>query len=86
MNNNRVMKWTNGAREGILVVGGRGRGYLLSQLDFPQGIIVDQLGTLYIADLSNHRIMRWPKGATEGQVIFGGNGRGSLSNEFYDPI
>ncbi|CAF4520390.1 unnamed protein product, partial [Rotaria magnacalcarata] len=55
MNNNRVMKWTKGAKEGILVAGGRGRGNLLSQLNFPQGIIVDQLGTLYIADLYNHR-------------------------------
>ena len=37
-------------------------GSSLSQLYYPQGVVVDQLGTVYVADEWNHRIMRWPKG------------------------
>ncbi|CAF4322910.1 unnamed protein product, partial [Rotaria magnacalcarata] len=56
--NDRVMKWVKGAKEGIVVAGGRGKGNLLSQLNFPEGIIVDQLGTLYVVDRGNNRIVR----------------------------
>ena len=38
----------------------------------PWGVVVDQLDTVYVADLGNARIMRWPKGATEGTVIISG--------------
>jgi hypothetical protein len=44
-------------------------------LSYPGGIIVDQLGSVYIADLNNHRVMRWLKGAQEGTIVVGGNGR-----------
>ena len=75
-----MMKWVKGAIEGIVVAGGQGRGSTLSQLCLPDGIIVDQLGTLYIADRGNHRIVRWRKGATAGEVLAGGNGAGSRSD------
>ena len=75
------MKWVRGATEGIVVAGGQGRGNALSQLYHPDGIIVDQLGTLYIADRYNHRIVRWRKGATAGEVLVDGNGAGSRSNQ-----
>ncbi|CAF4748616.1 unnamed protein product, partial [Rotaria sp. Silwood2] len=47
----------------------------------PEGVVVDQLGTVYVADGGNDRIMRWPKGATQGSVIVGGNGEGEQSNQ-----
>ncbi|CAF4355273.1 unnamed protein product, partial [Rotaria sordida] len=69
-----------GAKQGIVVAGGQGEGNGLTQLQYPEGVIVDQLGTVYVADSHNDRIMRWPKGATQGSVIVGENGEGEQSN------
>ncbi|CAF4578491.1 unnamed protein product, partial [Rotaria magnacalcarata] len=44
------MKWVEGANEGIVVAGGHGSGYGLSELFDPQGLLVDTLGTVYVAD------------------------------------
>ncbi len=52
----------------------------------PNGVVVDQLGTVYVADYKNGRIMRWVKGATEGSVIVGGNGGGGQSNQLSGPF
>ncbi|CAF4430657.1 unnamed protein product, partial [Rotaria magnacalcarata] len=68
-NNNRIMKWNNGAKEGIVVAGGQGQGITLAQLNHPQGLFVDTLSTLYVADTRNHRVMRWTQGATQGTVF-----------------
>ncbi|CAF4457864.1 unnamed protein product, partial [Didymodactylos carnosus] len=51
-----------------------------------RGVVVDQLGTVYVAEEGNDRIMRWPKGATQGSVIVGGNGRGEQLNQLYWPF
>ncbi|CAF3880654.1 unnamed protein product, partial [Rotaria sp. Silwood1] len=51
-----------------------------------RGVVVDQLGTVYVADGWNDRIMRWPKGATQGSVIVGGNGKGEQSDQLNWPI
>ncbi|CAF4997192.1 unnamed protein product, partial [Rotaria sp. Silwood1] len=56
--NHRVMKWEEGAKQGIVVAGGQGYGNSLTQLNEPEGVVVDQLGTVYVADSGNHRIMR----------------------------
>ena len=48
--NSRVMKWTKGAKEGVVVAGGQGQGNSLTQLSYPRGIIVDQLDTVYVVD------------------------------------
>ncbi|CAF5177654.1 unnamed protein product [Rotaria sp. Silwood1] len=80
------MKWEEDATQGIIVAGGQGEGNSLTQLNHPQGVVVDQLGTVYVTDYWNHRIMRWPKGATQGSVIVGGNGQGAQSNQLYCPI
>ncbi|CAF1648424.1 unnamed protein product, partial [Rotaria sp. Silwood1] len=63
-----------------------GKGNSLTQLNDPQGVVVDQLGTVYVTDSGNHRIMRWPKGATQGSVIVGGNGSGAQSNRLNGPV
>ncbi|CAF1537806.1 unnamed protein product [Rotaria sp. Silwood1] len=75
-----------GAKQGIVVAGGQGKGNGLTQLTSPQGVVVDQLGTVYVADWENNRIMRWPKGATQGSVIVGGNGSGEQSNQLNGSI
>ncbi|CAF4717960.1 unnamed protein product, partial [Rotaria socialis] len=81
------MKWVEGAKEGIVVAGGQGKGNALTQLHWPNGIFVDTLGTLYVADSNNNRVMRWTQGdKTQGAVIVGGNGQGEGANQFNYPI
>ncbi|CAF5179566.1 unnamed protein product, partial [Rotaria sp. Silwood1] len=84
--NHRVMKWVEGAKQGIGVAGGQGQGNGLTQLSCPYGVVVYQVGTVYVAEGWNHRIMRWPNGAKQGSVIVGGNGRGGQSNQLNWPI
>ncbi|CAF3913558.1 unnamed protein product, partial [Rotaria sp. Silwood1] len=100
--NNRVVRWPRrngtsgetiisnincvGAKQGIVVAGGQGKGNGLTQLSYPLGVVVDELGTVYVADEGNNRIMRWTKGATQGSVIVGGNGRGGQWNQLYWPF
>jgi DNA-binding beta-propeller fold protein YncE len=80
------MKWVEGAKQGIVVAGGHGEGNDLTQLSHPYGVVVDQLGTVYVAEGVNDRIMRWVKGATQGSVIVGGNGEGEESDELNVPV
>ena len=75
-----------GAKEGIVVAGGQGQGNGLTQLSNPRGVIVDQLGTVYVADYSNDRIMCWVKGATKGSVVVGRNSIGIQANQFTGPL
>jgi sugar lactone lactonase YvrE len=49
-------------------------------------MIVDHLGSVYVADRNNHRIMCWSKGSKEGRVIVGGNGQGQQPNQFSHPV
>ncbi|CAF0777117.1 unnamed protein product [Adineta steineri] len=74
-----------GAKEGIVVAGGNGKGTSSTQLAYPQGVIVDHLGNVYVADSDNHRIMRWCKGSKEGSIVVGRNGRGEQANQLNDP-
>ncbi|CAF5136094.1 unnamed protein product, partial [Rotaria sp. Silwood1] len=75
------MKWEEGAKQGVVVAGGQGKGNSLTQMNEPEGVLVDQLGTVHVTDSRNHRIMRWPKGVTQGSVIVGGNGYEAQSNQ-----
>ncbi|CAF5228997.1 unnamed protein product, partial [Rotaria magnacalcarata] len=52
----------------------------------PNGLFVDTLGTLYVADSWNHRVMRWTQGAKQGTVVVGGNGEGAGANQFSNPF
>ncbi|CAF3928913.1 unnamed protein product, partial [Didymodactylos carnosus] len=79
------MKWVEGAKQGTVAAGDQGEGNGLTQLSYPEGVVVDQLGTVYVTDRGNHRIMRWPRGATKGSVIVGGNGGGGQSNQLNRP-
>ncbi|CAF4713696.1 unnamed protein product [Rotaria sp. Silwood2] len=75
------MKWTKGAKEGIIVAGGNGKGDAVTQLHYPNGLFVDRLNTVYVADSENYRIMRWPQGATSGSIIVDGNHKSDQENE-----
>ncbi|CAF1330179.1 unnamed protein product [Rotaria sp. Silwood1] len=87
--NHRIMEWKWGATGGQVVADGNEQGREengLTQLSYPQGVVVDQLGTVYVADDGNNRIMRWPKGARQESVIVGGHGEGGQSNQLNRPI
>ncbi|CAF1043449.1 unnamed protein product [Rotaria magnacalcarata] len=76
------MKWAKGATEGIVVAGGQGQGNSMAQLSYPNGLFVDTLGTVYVADSNNHRVMRWPQGAKQGTVIVSGKDWRAGANQF----
>lgn len=83
--NHRVMKWVEGAAEGVPVAGGQSSGQDLAQLWFPSGIVVDDKGTVYVADSQNHRVLRWNKGEHKGELIAGGHGQGQRAYQFNEP-
>ncbi|CAF0931414.1 unnamed protein product [Adineta steineri] len=80
------MKWKKDAKEGIIVAGGNGYGNSLKQLSHPRGVIVDDLGQIYVADSWNNRVMRWCEGDKEGEIVVGGNGEGNQSTQLSYPI
>ncbi|CAF1165645.1 unnamed protein product [Adineta ricciae] len=51
---------------GITVAEGNGQGN--GRKVHERGIVVDQLGSVYVADLLNHRIVRWCAGSREPGV------------------
>ncbi|CAM4759515.1 unnamed protein product [Rotaria magnacalcarata] len=68
-------KW---AQNGVTIAGGHGRGDATNQLNYPDGLFVDDDQTVIIADNGNHRIIQWKSGdTTNGQAVAGGKGEGS---------
>ncbi|CAF1587461.1 unnamed protein product [Adineta steineri] len=51
----------------------------------PRGVIVDNLGQIYVVDCWNSRVMRWCEGDEEGEIVTGGNGEGDEPNQLYNP-
>jgi sugar lactone lactonase YvrE len=83
--NHRVMKWSEGAKEGFVVAGNQDEGDNVTQLAYSDGIIVDQMGTIYVSDKGNHRVMHWFKGATEGSLVVGENRSGRKTSQLTNP-
>jgi len=69
------------ATKGITVAGGNGRGSAANQLYYPEGIFVDTLGNIYIADTDNDRIQKWSSNGMLRITLAGGNGRGEAANQ-----
>jgi sugar lactone lactonase YvrE len=83
--NHRVVKWTPGAAQGIVVAGGNGSGSALNQLSNPQSVFVNGSGDVFVVDQSNHRVVRWSISANTGVVVAGGNGLGAGLTQFNNP-
>ena len=83
--NHRVVKWPVNAADGIVVAGGHGNGSALDQLSTPGGLILDQMGSIYVVDEDNQRIIRIIAGTRQSSVIAGGHGRGNASTQFNGP-
>jgi sugar lactone lactonase YvrE len=74
--NGRVLKWTSGATQGIVVANG---------LSTPLGVWVDNANALYVVEYGTNSISKWDSGASFGITVAGGNGAGSALNQFNGP-
>ena len=71
--NHRIQQWFRGDTQGRTVAGITGYyGSGLNQLWFPQTLIVDTNGCMFIADRFNDRILKWIIGEDSGVLIAGG--------------
>lgn len=61
--NQRVMKYYDGASAGIIVAGNGTPGNSPTELYEPKGVAVDQTGAILVGDSSNYRIQRFPLGS-----------------------
>ncbi|CAF1421686.1 unnamed protein product [Adineta steineri] len=84
---NEVRRWKTGEynNEGIVVVGGNGKGNQLNQLNDPTFIFVDEDQSVYVSNHYGHRVMKWRKDAKEGTIVAGGNGEGRNLNQLSSP-
>eukprot|EP01012_Entosiphon_sulcatum_P021184 TRINITY_DN2596_c2_g2_i1.p1 TRINITY_DN2596_c2_g2~~TRINITY_DN2596_c2_g2_i1.p1 ORF type:complete len:169 (+),score=20.95 TRINITY_DN2596_c2_g2_i1:69-575(+) len=55
--NHRVLLFPSGSRDGIVLLGGKGIGPSLEQLDYPSGLHVTSDGVVYVSDGGNHRVV-----------------------------
>jgi hypothetical protein len=67
------------------VAGGRGQAKELTQLSYPLGLWVDEIGAVYFVEGMNDRVTRWSKLETRGVVVVGEYGRGNATNQFNCP-
>ncbi|CAF1469228.1 unnamed protein product [Adineta steineri] len=51
----------------------------------PAGVIVDQMGNIYVSNERSHQIKRWSPGAIEGTTIVGENAGGGGPAQFRFP-
>jgi sugar lactone lactonase YvrE len=90
--NGRIIKFPAGstsATSGTTVAGGNGLGTALNQLSTPEGLSVDSVGNLFVADAYNYRVLKFPAGSTSstyGSIVAGGNGRGNSANQLNFPL
>ena len=57
--NNRVTRWSPGAKTGTIIIGGGGSGNAADKLNSPSDISFDDEGNIYIADTNNHRVQKF---------------------------
>ncbi|CAF1645843.1 unnamed protein product, partial [Adineta steineri] len=71
-NNHRIVRYSIGSLNGIVVAGGNGPGTQRNQLFGPIGVYVSKkTGAIYIADQNNNRIQKWIVGDSQGVTIAG---------------
>lgn len=77
--NHRVQKFppnSTSATSGTTVAGVTGQsGSAANELNYPEGVVVDPAGYIYVADKYNHRIQKFPPNstsATSGTTVAGG--------------
>ena len=78
--NNRIMKWTLGATEGVRVAGDGTDGSSNTQVSHPTQLIVDEDENLYILEGGNARISRWKANTNFGECIVACTGINGIKN------
>ncbi|CAF2924072.1 unnamed protein product [Rotaria sp. Silwood2] len=73
------------SQDGKTVAGGNEEGDAPNQLNWPQGLFVDDDQTMIIADWRNHRIVQWKMDDANGQVVAGGKGIGNQLDQLFCP-
>eukprot|EP01012_Entosiphon_sulcatum_P025371 TRINITY_DN3068_c0_g1_i1.p1 TRINITY_DN3068_c0_g1~~TRINITY_DN3068_c0_g1_i1.p1 ORF type:complete len:738 (+),score=113.18 TRINITY_DN3068_c0_g1_i1:41-2215(+) len=66
--NDRVMRWEPGAKQGVVAAGGNGRGNGMHQLCNPTRIVLLPDEALLVGD-GNGRVVKWAKGAAIGVTL-----------------
>lgn len=70
-NNHRIQRWAKGSTKGVTIMGGNGSGSLASQLNYPEGIFLDESkDIIYVADSGNNRILSFNLGVKNGVTVF----------------
>jgi hypothetical protein len=77
---------TKRCKGSILIAGIYTKGNGLNQLSSPHGVVVDQLGTVFMTDHCHHQVIRWLKAATQGSVVGGKYGPDEQANQLYHSI
>ncbi len=75
MSNGRIVKLDEGVTQMSVVIGGF-QSFGVARLSLPHFVIVDHLGTVYVAEYRNNRVTRWLPGAKSGIVIAGSSSQG----------
>lgn len=57
--NNRIVRWLRGARQGQIIIGPQDGRPENSSLKQPMALAFDQKGNLYAIDFPNHRVQRF---------------------------
>ncbi|CAF3845509.1 unnamed protein product [Rotaria magnacalcarata] len=83
--NDRIIKWSVGATEVVIVAGGNGRGNDTNQCNELTAIVMDHMGTMYVTDYHNHRVTRWFNGSKMGVIIIGERGEGEEPDQLRFP-
>ncbi|CAF1373626.1 unnamed protein product [Rotaria sp. Silwood1] len=78
------------AQHGITIIGGTSYEGPSVDLDFPQGMFIDENQTIYIADTGNHRVIKWKQDASSVEIITDGNDKENIntcgSNKPFDVV
>ncbi|CAF4565820.1 unnamed protein product [Rotaria socialis] len=84
--NNRIMKWPNGAREGIVMATTQTNSDKNTSSCGLRGIAVDQRGTLYVAEMFNHRVTQWCHESNKGVTIVEGGKKRLRTHQLLCPV
>jgi hypothetical protein len=57
--NHRIMRWVEEGTQGIVILGGNGKGGQSNQLCVPICLSFDRHGNLYVADWGNARVQKF---------------------------
>lgn len=57
--NDRIMQWLKGSKEGSVVLGGNGAGQESNQFNYLRGLSFDRQGNFWAVDHDNHRVQKF---------------------------